>query len=593
MQNADTAESETTQKAEERKLKGNTIKKTVLTILIALSYLCMGCYRTIPGPTLLYLKQLVDEKVSTMPVIFTSRSFGYVVGYIVGGISFDSMRSGYLRHLFIIVIKMIAAITAIGVPFCKHIIALSATFFAAGFCLSVLDVGFNTYLLFLWKGECHMYFQVLRFVYGAGSIIGPILARSFIDDIEAAKYSNSTETVDMILGMRNMPKLMYAYVFLACMIAAVTFLWIIMMIFPSACYKTSRRLGLSTRITTKPFFIFGVITTILLAFVVGSIDLGYQHMLATYAFTAYGLSTVQSADLTFTFWICYMFGALIAVFLSFRFHPFCMILCNLLTEVIAAVVLIMLAEVSHSYLFLGNALLGFGASSMLACTVLWFYSYIKITHKIMAVFLLAEAVAEMIIPEVLTAVLKYNFRGLFYFVLAVPVIYSAIFMIQCVVFFPYGEKYMSDYGKKQKKHSRFRICPVFLYPPLKISSMDSQTDFEEEELGEIFEPRNKESMTQTDEDQKRKSTAATHADIAKPKGKESDTQTKPNGEDQDVDAEDNSEAPPDSSAIIIVDSGEEEEKKDSQKYEEQEQPKEKKKSVFGSLFQKKEKEDEK
>ncbi|CAL1262794.1 unnamed protein product, partial [Larinioides sclopetarius] len=67
-----------------------------------------------------------------------------------------------------------------------------------------------------------------------------------------------------------------------------------MMFFPSACYKTSRKLGLSTRVTTKPFFIFGIITTVLLAFVVGSIDLGYQYMLATYAFTAYGLSTVQS-----------------------------------------------------------------------------------------------------------------------------------------------------------------------------------------------------------------------------------------------------------------------------------------------------------
>ncbi|KAF8763585.1 Sodium-dependent glucose transporter 1 like protein [Argiope bruennichi] len=507
---------------------------------------------------------------------------------------------------------MIAAVTAIGVPFCKNIVTLIATFFVAGFCLSVLDVGFNTYLLFLWKGECHLYFQVLSFIYGMGSIIGPVLARSFIEDIEAAQNSNSTEAVDVILGTIRMPKLMYAYVFLSCMIAIVTILWIIMMICPSACFRTDRKLGLSTRIETKTFFVFGIVTTVLLAFITGSIDLGYQHMLATFVFTAYGLSTTQSADLTFTFWICYTFGSLIAVFLSFRFHPFCMILCNLLTETISAVILIFLAERSHSYMFLGNALLGFGASSLFACTVLWFNSYVKITHKIMAVILLAEAIAEMVIPEMLGAVLRYNFRGLFYFVLAVPLTYFVIFMIQCVFFFPYGEKYTSDYGKK-KKQSRYRTCPIYLYPPLKIASMDSQTDFDEEELGEIFEPRSKESMTQTDVEKKKRPNALQQAPKFKGTCKDSDTQTI-SDEDQDKKKEDDSETSKDES-IKVVDS-EELEKKDSprdeekekskdeekekskdeekekSKDEEKEKSKDRKKSVFGSLFQKKEKEEE-
>ncbi|GIX92622.1 sodium-dependent glucose transporter 1 [Caerostris darwini] len=486
------------EKKEETKCDANskqTVRKVTLSFLIGLSYLCLGIYKTIPGPTLLYLKMNVNENLITMPSIFISRSFGYVVGYLSGGVIFDAIQSSTVRHFFIIIIQMVTAVTAVAIPFCGHIVALSATFFAAGLCLSVLDVGFNTYLLYLWKGECYMYYQIFRFIYGAGGIIAPVLARIFIADIEAAENSNSTDSPGKVMTFEQLPRLMYAYIFLACMIAFVTFLWMVIVFCPS-CKNERGKIGLHRRIPTKPFFLFAFITTALLCFIVGCVDSGYQHILATYAFTAYGFSTLESVDLTFTFWMCYTFGALVAVFLSYMFHPFSMILCNLLMEVVAAIILIFLSEASNVYMFLGHGILGLGASSLFALTILWFHTYLKVTHKIMAILLLSEAIAEMIIPKVLGFVLQYDFHGISYFLLAVPVGYFIVLAIQCMWFFPFGEQYMVEYPDKSR--SRIRVCPIFFYHPV-IKSSESQINFGKDSRNIIFEPRSRDSSVEVEE----------------------------------------------------------------------------------------------
>ncbi|GFR18808.1 CCHC-type domain-containing protein, partial [Trichonephila clavata] len=77
------------------------------------------------------------------------------------------------------------------------------------------------------------------------------------------------------------------------------------------------------------------------------------------------------------------------------------------------------------------------------------------------------------IPEVLGIVLELNFRGLFYFVLAVPVSYCVVLAMQCICFFPKGEYYLTEYDYN-KKQSRFRFCPILLHNPLKPSGSDSQ-----------------------------------------------------------------------------------------------------------------------
>ncbi|GFU27218.1 hypothetical protein NPIL_59001 [Nephila pilipes] len=362
-------------------------------------------------------------------------------------------------------------------------------------CLSVLDVGLNTYLLYIWKGDCQLYFQTIHLIYGIGAIIGPALTRSLIEDIQAVKYANISKAEDQI-DFGHMPDIMFAYMALAGMTGIVTIFWMLIVFCPSSCYKSSRKIIYDYREPPKYFFLFALSTTLILCFISGCIDLGYHHMLATFAFKKYGLSTVQSADLTLAFWSCYTIGSFLAVFLSMKFHPFCMILCNLVAEALAAVTLILLASKKRTLLFAGNSLLGLGASSLFPCTVLWFHSYVKVTYKIMGVFLLSYSLAEMVIPEILGILLRKDFAALPYFVLTVSISYFIVLILQCMWFFPTGEHYVTDY-MDNVKHSRYRVCPIFIH--LRMSTRDSQTTVRKE-LEDIFEPRFKVSRAEIDDD---------------------------------------------------------------------------------------------
>ncbi|GFR22713.1 hypothetical protein TNCT_732041 [Trichonephila clavata] len=214
-----------------------------------------------------------------MPIIFIARSIGYVIGSLIGGLVFDSTPSRRLRNFFIIAFKVGTGLTALGIPFCKTLTTLSVLFFIAGLCLSILDVEdliveslkiyglryivdvfpfvertkhrtrrFNTYLLKIWKGDCQSYFQALHFVYGAGSIIGPVLARTFIKDIESEVVSNSTESVDKI-DIEHMPDLMYAYVVLASMTGVVIIFWVLLLCCPASFYKSSKKKPSNVRVS--------------------------------------------------------------------------------------------------------------------------------------------------------------------------------------------------------------------------------------------------------------------------------------------------------------------------------------------------------
>lgn len=53
----------------------------------------------------------------------------------------DYVKNSYYRQLLIIVVNVVAALTAIGIPFCSDLVHLGLIFILAGVCLSILDLG--------------------------------------------------------------------------------------------------------------------------------------------------------------------------------------------------------------------------------------------------------------------------------------------------------------------------------------------------------------------------------------------------------------------------------------------------------------------
>ncbi|XP_015916318.1 sodium-dependent glucose transporter 1A-like [Parasteatoda tepidariorum] len=439
-------------------------RRVLLTVLITSSYLCLGFFKAIPGPTLYILKRLAGVKMEGLMLIFSARSLGYISGYVVGGAVFDNTENNLLNRLIIFIVEIICAATAFAVPFCHGIVALTAAFFGAGISISILETGFNTFVLHMWGRKSNPYFMALHFLNGIGGLLGIVLQRAFVQDISAA---NATANITLYLkpediGKPIFPHLMYSYIVLCLIICCIALFWLISLFCP--CNQMPLKpfqLEADIKVPSKEFTMFAVLTSSLLAFLCGTISLGYVHMFTTFAIEEYNISTKTSLDLASFFWGFFAVGGFFAVFASRIFHPFFMIIACLILEIISGVVLITLSKSNNDMLIVGNVLLGLGAAALLGWSILWMDRYIVTTYKIISALLMAHCLAEMIIPPILAYALTKSTNSLSYFVLYMPVIYLIVFALQCFWFFPHGEKFVSI-SKLPKKIRKHRWFPIFL-----------------------------------------------------------------------------------------------------------------------------------
>ena len=105
------------------------------------------CY-AIPGPTLLDLQLQTKVDLEEISSIFTGRSFGYLIGSLVGGFMFDRLN-GLLLLSFALFMASVATIIA---PWAKHFMLLLGMIGLQGASLGVMDTGMcrNSIYLFVY-----------------------------------------------------------------------------------------------------------------------------------------------------------------------------------------------------------------------------------------------------------------------------------------------------------------------------------------------------------------------------------------------------------------------------------------------------------
>lgn len=98
----------------------------------------------IPGPTLLDLGRRVSRDVEHMTFIFTARSFGYLIGSVVGGVLFDFFD----QQILLFYMLTAAAVATVGIPWCTALLTLSALICVQGMAIGVLDTGMLVLVLY-------------------------------------------------------------------------------------------------------------------------------------------------------------------------------------------------------------------------------------------------------------------------------------------------------------------------------------------------------------------------------------------------------------------------------------------------------------
>ena len=92
---------------------------------------------SIPGPTLLDLEDQVKATTFQMMVVFVSRSLGYLLGALLGGVLFDCFD----KQLLLFCTLLLSAVATVAIPWSFTLVVMAAMFALQGVTMGALDTG--------------------------------------------------------------------------------------------------------------------------------------------------------------------------------------------------------------------------------------------------------------------------------------------------------------------------------------------------------------------------------------------------------------------------------------------------------------------
>ncbi len=271
------------------------------------------------GPTLPYLAENTAAALSSLGLLFTLRSGGYLLGSLLGGRLYDRLPG----HRVLGAAIFLGALGLALLPHISSLATLSTVMLLIGVAEATLDVGCNTQLAWLHGARSGPYLNGMFLFAGLGGMFSPLLLSSAGG---AAGYR--------ILALLSLPVALWAFVT------------------PPPLRQAHEQNRSSNTLRPALFALFCLLTFI---FIGG--EVGFSGWLYSYA-RALKLGTEQAAGmLTSFYWLGITLGRVAAIFLSARFAPRRVVLANL-TGLVASLGLILLNPASQTFLWAGA--LGFG-----------------------------------------------------------------------------------------------------------------------------------------------------------------------------------------------------------------------------------------
>ena len=316
------------------------------------------------GPTLQGLADHTHSTISQVSILFTSRSFGYLLGSLRGGRAYDRLPG---HRLLVGVLLVMAVMNAI-VPIVNLLWLLAATLFILGLAEGAADVGGNTLLVWTHHERVGPYMNTLHFFFGLGAFIVPILI---------AQTVLATHDIKM------------AYWLLA------------LYMLPVAIYFI--RLPSPRPITAAQSLQVGPINLKLVALIVAfyflyvGAEASYGGWIYTYA-TSLDLADAETAAyLTSILWGTFTVGRLVAIPLATRYKPQTLLTWDLI-GCVASLILILAYPDSLLILGLGTAGLGFSMASIFPGMMVYAQRRLTLTGRVTSWFFVGVGAGAMVVP---------------------------------------------------------------------------------------------------------------------------------------------------------------------------------------------------
>ncbi|GFT22792.1 sodium-dependent glucose transporter 1 [Nephila pilipes] len=455
------------------------------TVVHYLMYAILGLMMSIPGPTLLDLKQLSDTDSYGISFIFTARSTGYLIGSLTGGIILDCMKN---EDIALIISSLFVAIGAFTIPWCRSLPILLGTFIITGFAMGFSNTGSNASCLRIWGKKGAPFLQGLHFAYGLGGFIAPLLAAPFLSvhapsipsDLTlqgvAQNLTSDLVSVTTSISMPNIaddqqlvaisdssiPSITYAYTIVGGLATLVCGCFVL--VFGLASNEKNATAENKQEITRDPGLSFTILVVILACLQTGlisGVEVSFAQMLTSYVVhSEHGLSKVVGSYMTSLYWGSFTVTRGLSVFLACKISVRKILAFDLFLSVTAALVLLTIGTSSVIGLWVGTGLLGIGVASIFPATLSWVEKYININNRITSVFTLVSSILEMTVPLSISIYLGTQPNVLFYFMTAATISVCCLFITLNIILKRKGKKYDTSVSDKSKTGEKIMDVPT-------------------------------------------------------------------------------------------------------------------------------------
>jgi FHS family Na+ dependent glucose MFS transporter 1 len=324
----------------------------------------LGLGMSILGPALPSLARNTGSSLGQASVLFLARSLGELGGSFLGGRLFDLFSGHRLLGISLVILAIGTAMT----PLVPLLWLLALLFVILGTMESVIMVGVNALLLWLFQHRSAPYLNALHFSFGVGGLIGPALLGFFLG------RGNFAPTYFLIS-------------------AVVALMGVVMVVLPGSPSR-----GKAKTDTRRFPFPGGLLARFILFFLLYTgAEVGFSSWVFTYSITMGVLSETAAALLTSAFYAALTCGRLLAVPLSLHLKPQGVMGSGLLGGILSVLAILAWPH-SATALWLGTLGLGLSLAPVFPAGFLFAQRLIPISAQVAGWFNAGGAMGVMLTP---------------------------------------------------------------------------------------------------------------------------------------------------------------------------------------------------
>jgi len=349
-------------------------RKGLLTFVYYCAFAYAGLMISSLGPALLRLAEQTNSSVSQLVWTFFARSVGYATASGFAGPLFDRMPG----HRIVSVSILFTIFGALVIPFVPYLWLLAIIVVCQGMAMGCLDVGGNVMLIWLYPVNVEPKMQAMHFAFGVGAFLSPMIVGSFL----STSASNPLIAPFTLFGLSGIPVI------------------IALCVIPTPANPHSAQ-EMGQPWTRHEELVILLVSFYMFLYVGAEVACG--GFVYSYAVTRKLAGEVEAAWINSGFWGSFALSRLAAVYISTKWSSKTMLTVNTI-GCLTSLAVILISVRSTVWLWIGVCSYGWWMASCFPSAMSLADSYLKVTGKVAAFFVVGASLGEMTLP-LMTALL--------------------------------------------------------------------------------------------------------------------------------------------------------------------------------------------